>query len=1027
MNNTYLSRITISDYRTYGSGFELEIPQEPGLTIICGKNGLGKTAFVEAVEWALTGSIQRLKSRFVNRSTSLDSLIRRNEAGTNSVAEVTLEFDCESVVRRSTRKGESTDEISIVNSLKAPQWAPVIHDVGAYLRLTHFLPQSSRERFLERDNNEQWSLLKGPAGVERLERFRGLLDDGKARNAFKRKIGELERRRDDAKQAVESLAGLLNRQEELRSRASSLQALAPEKVAEGLRELRRNLDPIAGTESVVFSDDPAAELVAFVEALDRETERLQSQLRQTELAGNTLTEWNDLRSKFAENEKLLSATEAELSKRQETLADARSSKASVQKQLDEAAAVRRKAIDRRESLKQLVTAHEQILRLEDDLPKQQEKIAASQKHLEDCHDQLNTYAQDRQNREDTTRKWDDVRKSLSELDDFSRLFRTANDANEGLPDVTAQRETLIKQKLEASNAKQEVETQLAQTRREIDEIHKKLDEEKRTADAISRAVIEIASHLTDHDTECPVCLQNYEKSELLVRTRQAISRVSTGAKELEEMLAADKQRLTEQTEVQRQAQEALIEIDRSLSSAEAAITKCTQLRTMVEGTDVVSGIPFEEVAEFIQSRREELATAEKELADRLSDLPSEDTMSTRQIELEGQRDLADTAQRQLRADHDSQRRTLEEWKAVPLAHAQLVEKLKLNNTTPSDELEDLQLELSQLETTSAALRDQIESIQENEAAATESVTEIETRREMVSGKLQRLKDRLEILQAVWTEYGIDGDPDDASLAAQRTQLAEMQSTCRGLRERHQALAIRFEQWNQNEALRRTKTEVDQIIAAGNYTDIEDCSSGLNARLGLFNRQLANAKEAQEHASQIASTLHEQSELFSNSALSPLNDRIHAFNKVLSPFPYEFRIESKQSKTRSSVKQSIRVPNHVERTASVYNPAAQLSEGQMSALGLSVLFGASVEYRWSRWPALVLDDPLQNNDLIHAAAFIDVIRGLMIDQGFQIIVSTHDTHEADFIGRRCRRAGLPVQTCELLGPGPSGVRWKAKLA
>jgi hypothetical protein len=36
-----------------------------------------------------------------------------------------------------------------------------------------------------------------------------------------------------------------------------------------------------------------------------------------------------------------------------------------------------------------------------------------------------------------------------------------------------------------------------------------------------------------------------------------------------------------------------------------------------------------------------------------------------------------------------------------------------------------------------------------------------------------------------------------------------------------------------------------------------------------------------------------------------------------------------------------------------DPEWWLSEGQMSAMGLSVLLGASTVYRWSRWRALLL--------------------------------------------------------------------------
>jgi len=53
---------------------------------------------------------------------------------------------------------------------------------------------------------------------------------------------------------------------------------------------------------------------------------------------------------------------------------------------------------------------------------------------------------------------------------------------------------------------------------------------------------------------------------------------------------------------------------------------------------------------------------------------------------------------------------------------------------------------------------------------------------------------------------------------------------------------------------------------------------------------------------------------------------------------------------------------------IYNrrltPQLVLSEGQMSANGFSILCAASSAYPWSDWRALLLDDPLQHNDVIH---------------------------------------------------------------
>ena len=77
MTDIYLSQIRIQNFRTFGS-FDVEIPAAPGLVILTGTNGLGKSSFFDAIEWGLTGFIRRFtpyveKSRF----SESDYLTRR--------------------------------------------------------------------------------------------------------------------------------------------------------------------------------------------------------------------------------------------------------------------------------------------------------------------------------------------------------------------------------------------------------------------------------------------------------------------------------------------------------------------------------------------------------------------------------------------------------------------------------------------------------------------------------------------------------------------------------------------------------------------------------------------------------------------------------------------------------------------------------------------------------------------------------------------------------------------------------------
>lgn len=65
-------------------------------------------------------------------------------------------------------------------------------------------------------------------------------------------------------------------------------------------------------------------------------------------------------------------------------------------------------------------------------------------------------------------------------------------------------------------------------------------------------------------------------------------------------------------------------------------------------------------------------------------------------------------------------------------------------------------------------------------------------------------------------------------------------------------------------------------------------------------------------------------------------------------------------------------------------------------------------------------PLQHNDVIHSSAFLDLLRQMVRKLGYQVILSTHDSAEADFLVRKCRNAGIPYIVHELVPRGEDGL-------
>jgi recombinational DNA repair ATPase RecF len=124
LDGLYLQAVTVEGFRGIGRRVSLGMQPSPGLTIVAGRNGSGKSSFAEAVELALTGN----NKRWSERSTVWRQGWRNLHTSSGSKISVELTADGKAGVLRVGREwrpGEDLDDAKPFAQLPGQQRQPL--------------------------------------------------------------------------------------------------------------------------------------------------------------------------------------------------------------------------------------------------------------------------------------------------------------------------------------------------------------------------------------------------------------------------------------------------------------------------------------------------------------------------------------------------------------------------------------------------------------------------------------------------------------------------------------------------------------------------------------------------------------------------------------------------------------------------------------------------------------------------------------------------------------------------------------
>lgn len=1012
----YLEKIEISNFRAYGADFTLNLPNGPGMTIVYGPNGVGKTTLFDAVEWCLTGKVSRFEHYPSTPGSRRIQYLTRMGAAEGS-HRVSLSFTGLNAIDRG--QGFEPDLGDIDRVLRQPGW-PDVSDLSRYLSITHFLGQSASQRISVKLPKDQWEALKGPTGIERVNQIKDRIGGNTTRKAFTRYIGQLEGALASRKKEKDEWEDLMERLVRLRGLSNSADALSPAAVIEVCEQTLRSIENLGLADVPTRTADisPESALGQARVAIGIAEKSLQTRSTQLHSLEGLTEEFASLRH---EAKAAMDQAEAAESQRatSDVLANAVLDRLSEARVRQEAAIRQKTTAEYRlaanvriaESLALLNHSTARLSAIEVELPPLMERIRAAEAEEAELTASISE-AQLRMAQREALAETIRHLTAAAPLVREREILRSEVRGGEAASDVHQELARLQEQRTA-------VDLQVLDAREKVEAFERALEAHDRRNATIAAAVAQLAAVLTSDDIECPVCATRFQQGELLKSLSRERSGSEANARELGESLVASRAELAtvtalladlaQQVQVQtkrleyleisaRRAQELEVQIvavaggQRIETTSDLDVT-VSKLTSHLKSLDNLAGATRSqnELQSRIQEVRVHLSTTSESL----------ETLRREQAELLGKEQNA--------------RSTLEQFPDLWEPDSGLKLSLDEHRAAAADEVTSATNLVRECSEAVDVLNKQLELRRraEAEAAAT---------RDASQARGEELARRRATLVTTWRTLGMEEEPDLQVVWAERDRIGQVAQSLKAAQDDLERAHRQYRNWMADEGLVAYQADVKRRLQVANVADEQEMSETLHRAVLDSEQLLGRAQRTKQRVDEVVGNLKEIASTYAQDVLDPLNETIQAYASVLlTRADGSMLFRSEHHVHRSELRPGIIRTDALGRSESLdLNPNFFFSEGQLSALSVSAVLAASTTFRWSRWPALLLDDPLQHNDVIHASAFIDLLRRMVDELRYQVILSSHDSSEADFIARKCRSAGIPYSVCELLPTGDAGI-------
>lgn len=996
-----LEALDIKDFRGIKRLRPEDMPLSGDIIFIYGPNGVGKTSIADAVEWAITGQVDRLEQKSPASATvGCDPII--NVFSDEGEAQVTcLLSNCEPIFRR-LKRGRSMDRligsrsvpddravIDYVVGTKAPSREARlrIERLRSLFRGSHKLSQHDIRQFLERtEPNERFDILTNMIGAEEFVRFREKVS---AVLSHLRSHAETwaEQCKFRERELEEVSTKLRERQKELERLDHAVTAgwvpsdLASE-LLQGLRSCQCTIDEAAIERIGAEPAERRFEIIAIhaetaIRGKKLEIDDLLVRLNslEQELQGyvESRTRCENLAAEITSAKSVAEKAHADLQKQDKAHQDIRTSLEVLKTKQSWAAKRYADLTWLKENLPAYRQGQKTLRGIEQSLANQRKELQRLEAALEGQQKFLNAQRAQLQDIEQTIATKTNKAHALVALLKQLPYVQTRRQEAEQLGERERRLDSRISElKREMTSAREEVNV----ARVHLDELRGAYNAEAARHDVLSSFLARLGELV--HSPECPLCGRDFASAEEARDSiREHLSVVPIQLRDLARRLdeakkAAETKRAQADSIAARiRAIEATLE---EVSSTKVGATKavqgflaeCTALAVTVSVDDTVSWQNTLEEAR----RKCETALLDSQAISLRKEIKSLDAQVMKQ------QDVFDGLRRKFGQDEKQRMRLitdLRELEAGMVEHGfkpdSLLEsdRLAAELSRVQDEAREYAESVAKREAQWRAVESVIAGLRESIRRAHEDVATKET-------QLRQYETTCSRFVAACRAVGVDPEDPLESMHTVRRRLSELKQSLSGLDKKRQVL-------QQAASLGRVRLEIEGLARAEDEMKQQaEASSHEESRLRNWLSHVGGLETevVRRQVDVIATHLQH---------LEPTTQQLY---QRLNPHPVFGNVRIRvNGKTRElDIEAEVSVSR--ERLGDIaVSPSAFFSDAQMNLLAITVFLAGALRQRWSGFNTIFIDDPVQQMDEMNVCAFLDLIRGLSSQRQFIIFTCSRD--------------------------------------